>query len=534
MNKLLQHILFTFLVAGCLSACHKLDMPVESKLNPENFPLTQAQAILASGPVYTAFANANLTREFWFMQSLSTDESILPARGGNWLDGSKYQQMHLHTWNADNGNVGAGWTLLTSTISTSNLVLSILASSSATPDPQIVGEVKTMRALSYYFMMDNFGNIPVTTAFGDTTQPGTTKRADIFAFIEKEVLAALPNLSTTVGTSTYGRPTKYTAFALLAKMYLNSVVYTGTDRYADAVRMCDSIISSGKFGLESNYKAMFAINNGPNTGGSKEFIFAVPNTNAATSSGQTTGQFFARYYLHRAMKAKYHLPYTPSGAVSIMPEYYSYFNQTGDVRNDLFLRGKQYDYSGNPIVISTTNVGYDASYSGSDPTAAYNYELTLTPDIVLTDEKNFDAGNDEKSWAEGYRCIKFYPDSTSTSRNQDNDFPIFRYADILLMKAEAILRGAAATNGQTALSLTNDVRTIRNTTALTAVTLDDLYAERNRELVYESWHRNDMIRFGKFEGSWGYKTDADVNHRIYPIPTFARALNPKLDQNPGY
>ncbi|SFE34249.1 Starch-binding associating with outer membrane [Chitinophaga sp. CF118] len=531
MNKLLQHILFTFLMAGCLSACHDLDVPVESKLNPENFPKTQAQFILASGPVYTAFGNATLTREYWFLQSLSTDESILPARGGNWFDGSKYQQTHLHTWNPDNGNVGGAWSFLTTTISTCNQVLSTFANSAVVPDPQIVGEVKTMRALAYYFLMDSYGNVPVITTFGDTTQPGTTKRADVFAFIEKEVLDALPSLSTTVDASTYGRPTKYGAFALLAKMYLNATIYTGTERNADAVRMCDSIITAGKFALESNYRGMFAINNGPSI---KEFIFAVPCTNSATQNSQTSGQFFARYYLHRAMKAKYSLPYTPSGAISIMPEYYSYFNQTGDVRNDIFLKGKQYDYSGKPIVISTTNIGYDASYSGSNPTAAYNYELDLTPAIVLTNVDNFDCGNDEKSWAEGYRCIKFYPDSTSTSRNQDNDFPIFRYADILLMKSEAILRGAAETNGQTALSLINNVRTIRNTAALGSVTLDDLYAERNREMVYEAWHRNDMIRFGKFEGSWGYKTDADVNHRIYPIPTFARALNPKLDQNPGY
>lgn len=531
MNKTLQHIFFTFMVAVCFSACHNLDVPLESKLNPANFPQTQAQFVLASGPVYTAFGSATLTREYWFLQSLSTDESILPARGGNWFDNANYQQMHMHKWTSDNGCVNGGWSMLTTTISTCNQVLSTFAASPVTPDPQILAEVKTMRALSYFLMMDLYGNIPVVTTFGDTAQPATTKRAAVFTFIENEINAVLPQLSTTVDASTYGRPTRFAAFAILAKMYLNAAVYTGTERNADAVRMCDSIITSGKYSLESDYKAMFAINNGPQI---KEFIFAVPCTNAATQNSQTTGQFFARYYLHRALRAKYKLPFTPSGAVSVMPEYYSYFNQPGDVRNDIWLTGKQYDYQGNPIVIETTNIGYDASYSGSNPDAAYNYELTFTPDIVLTKEASFDAGNDEKSWAEGYRCIKFYPDSTSTSRNQDNDYPIFRYSDILLTKAEAILRGAAETNGQTALSLVNDVRSIRGISTLSPVGLEDVYAERVRELVWEGWHRNDMIRFGKFEGEWGYKTDAEQAHRLYPIPTTARALNPKLDQNPGY
>ena len=135
----------------------------------------------------------------------------------------------------------------------------------------------------------------------------------------------------------------------------------------------------------------------------------------------------------------------------------------------------------------------------------------------------------------GYRNIKFYPDATSTTRNQNNDVPVFRYSDILLMKAEAILRGGTPTLGQTALRwLTRFGPTAPPAAALSAVTLEDLYAERCREFAWESWHRNDMIRFGKYEGNWGFKTDADVNHRIFPIPTSAFTVNPALTQNPGY
>jgi hypothetical protein len=103
------------------------------------------------------------------------------------------------------------------------------------------------------------------------------------------------------------------------------------------------------------------------------------------------------------------------------------------------------------------------------------------------------------------------------------------------MKAEAILRGATATQGQTALSLVNQLRAVRTTSpAWTAVTLEDLYKERCREMAWECWHRNDMIRFGKYEGSWGFKTDAQTFHRLFPIPATATLLNPKLKQNPGY
>jgi hypothetical protein len=113
--------------------------------------------------------------------------------------------------------------------------------------------------------------------------------------------------------------------------------------------------------------------------------------------------------------------------------------------------------------------------------------------------------------------------------------PILRYSDIILMKAEAILRGGTPTLGHTALSLVNSLRANRTTSpAWTTVTLDNIYAERARELAWETWRRNDMIRFGKFEGTWGLKTDNDVNKRIFPIPTSAFQVNPNLVQNPGY
>ena len=135
----------------------------------------------------------------------------------------------------------------------------------------------------------------------------------------------------------------------------------------------------------------------------------------------------------------------------------------------------------------------------------------------------------------GYRNIKFYPDATSTSRNQNNDIPVFRYSDIILMKAEAILRGGTATLSHTPLSLVNSLRANRTTSApLASVTLNDILAERSREFAWEGWHRNDIIRYGKYEGSWGFKTNTETYRRIFPIPTGAFAVNPALVQNPGY
>lgn len=527
MKKIFQFIVAIASMSG-LVACHDLEVPVTTQLTPDIFPQTPTQFIQAAGPTYTAFRQ-NFSTDYWFLQSLSTDEAILPARGGNWYDGGRYEQHHKHTWNQDNPHVQSAWGWLTSTISTSNQNIFLI---SKAPDSDAkktsLAELRSMRALCYFMMMDLWGNIPLSTKFGDTTTAQTTARADVFKFIEKELQESIPNLSEVVGQETYGRPTKFTAYAILAKMYLNAEVYTGTQRWNDAIAACDQIINSGKFALESDFRKMFFVDNGPQI---KEFIFALPY-DAAAPNGY---MFYARYSLPRSLRAKYSLPFTPSSATSTIPRFYAYFNDPNDVRNQQWITGKQFDYKGVPVNVSTTKKGYDEDYTGADASVALEYQVEITPDVVIKKPASFDLGNDEKAWNMGYRNNKFYCDSTSATRNQNNDVPLFRYADVLLMKAEAILRGGTATGGQTALSLVNTLRAKRTTSpAWTSVTLDLIYAERIRELSWETWHRNDMIRFGKFEESWAAKTDNNPQKRLLPIPTNALQLNKALKQNPGY
>jgi hypothetical protein len=396
--------------------------------------------------------------------------------------------------------------------------------------------------------MDNWGNVPIDTLYGDFTPRDKAPRADVFNFIESEVLAAIPNLSTTVSKATYGRFTQYGAYALLAKMYLNAEYYTGKPKYNECIAACDKIIGSSKFSIASmaNYLKAFYPSNGPDAVGSKEeFIFAIPYDPTFTNTFPfRAANYHARYDVPRSMGSVaagagynyFGIPYTPGGPASTLPEFYAYFNDAGDIRNKQWLVGKQTLPDGvTPLKITTTKAGYDAITFKGD-TTPYTYQLDLTPNIVLRQSAtSFDCGNDEVAWNMGYRNIKFYPDASSATRDQNNDIPIFRYSDIVLMKSEAILRGGTATLGQTALSLANDLRANRTTSApWLTITLDSIYNERSREFAWEGWHRNDMIRYGKYEGKWGFKTNADAYRRIFPIPTNALAVNPKLTPNPGY
>lgn len=530
MTHFKQHIVLGLMaLTGCiagLTGCTKLDIDPVSSLTPANFPKTEAQFIAATGPIYTTFRGGP-DRAYWLTANLAADENVMVARGGNWFDGGIYAAMNLHTYDQDNSLVQADWSWGFSTISTCNQVLSLFSTvEESAAKSQTVAEIKTMRALSYFYMMDMFGNIPISRTFGDTTNLSTQSRAQVFAFIESELLEQVPNLSTAVDATTYGRPTKYLAYALLAKLYINAAYYVGTDRSNDAVAMCDQIITAGKYALDADYLGMFKPNNGPQI---KDFIFAVPFDNI-----QALNQYYARFTMHPALRAKYSMPYSPAGPIYSFSSYYALYTDPNDIRSKQYLTGKQYTHTGEPIMITTTNKGLDDSYSGPNPTATVLHQLEFTPDIIWRNNATFDIGNDELANEQGYRNIKFYPDSTSTTRNQSNDLPLFRYADILLTKAEAILRGGTATNGDTPLSLVNAVRARANAGALTAVTLPVILDERGRELAMEMWRRNDLIRFGQYEKTWGIKTNTDPQRRIFPIPKGEIQLNPKLVQNPGY
>ncbi|MBD0285772.1 MAG: RagB/SusD family nutrient uptake outer membrane protein, partial [Flavisolibacter sp.] len=302
MKKILFGIVLLASAAGMYS-CHKLDLAVTSELTPETFPQTEAQFNLAMGPVYVTF-RSDYSTTYFFLQSMSTDESVLPIYGADWIDGNRYLELHRHTWTKDNPVVNGGWGYLSNVIGTTNQTISILNNSpEGTTKTTSLAELKTMRALAYFMMMDLYGNVPLDTLYGSTELKANTPRTQVFSYIESELKAAIPYLKTASGVATYGKPNRYTAYALLAKMYLNAEVYTGTPRYNDCIAACDSVINAGggsQYALEprASYLQMFYPNNGP---GMKEFIFAIPY-DPSTSTGF---QFYGRYDLNRNLGVKY-------------------------------------------------------------------------------------------------------------------------------------------------------------------------------------------------------------------------------------
>lgn len=539
-KKTIIQAFLTLSTGWAMFSCTNLEVDIVSELTPNNFPKNAEQYDAATGGVYAKLA-AGFSDEYWRLQELSTDAAILPARDGNWDDGGKYREVHKHIWTPDNGTIRSVWRWSYEGVNLVNQTLLMLepAEESAVKTLK-VSQIRYMRALYYYFLMDLYGNVPILKKFGDKGKTNT--RTEVFTYIEAELKEIINQLPTERSLPNYARPTKWSAHALLAKMYLNAEVYTGTARPNEAIAQCDAIINSGLFDIDSDYLAIFAPDNGPNGKALqiKETIFAV-----WYDPFKSKGNVFSRYSLHPRLDlvGKYNLPaaFRPSNCMSTLLEFYQKFDEPeADKRMAMWLRGKQYDSKGNPIMIKTTKGALDSKTPEAEKADPIEWHFAFGDEMSLKHNslpEAMDVGKDLLGDAKGIRNIKFWPDPNmdASSRNASNNMPVFRYADILMMKAEAMLRGGSPTLGHTAVELVNKIRQRAGTTQLSAVTLEQLREERAREFVWEGWRRNDMIRFGEFGKKWELKYDETPAYRnIYPVPFEQLRMNNELQQNPGY
>lgn len=484
------------LFAATFFSCTKLDETFYDKGTDENFLKTEDELNAFANGAYAKLRNYR--DAYWKMNEVTTDETTVPSRGADWNEGGLWRVLISHQFPITHQYINDMWnSLYRDGVNPVNAILKKLASSTIqlpTKD-QVTAQMKVLRAFHYYLAMDAFGNIPIVTSFDQTEPPKNTPRAQAFTFIEKEVLDNINRLPATLNTKNYGKVTKGMAFMLLARLYVNAAVYTGTPRWTDAARMCDSITSLG-YQLESNYFANFSTRNES----SKENIFVVPY-----DAVNAKGMMLHYLTLHYNNRYTYGLPSSPWNGWCTLKAFYESF-PNDDKRKTMFLVGQQYAQDGTPL---KTEQGAP---------------LSFTPEIG-------DLAN--ATQVEGVRIVKYEIEKNTPYSDQDNDLVIFRYADALMIKAEALLR-----TGQTggALALVNQVRARNFDTPrpLTTLTLDDLLAERGKEFIWEGCRRQDLIRFGKWNGAWQFHAPDGEYRKLFPIPQAQLDANPKLEQNPGY
>lgn len=524
-------------VLGITASCTDLDVDVKSKYT--EYPNDPVAIEGKMSDVYYSFRQA-LGNNYNRVQTFSSDEATGVSFGTDYFD--KGENIHPSIHNFMSGDDPANyWTDLASGITKCNKIIEEFKET-----PKVAAPARLMRAFYHFILMDSYGDVPVLDHLpADNEAVVRSPRKEVAEFIEKEVKECLPDLSDKNDASTYGKPNKWMAEALLVKLYINWGVYTCGDvtkydvattknsKLDECVKYCDDIIGSGLFNLNDPYRKKFMFDNGPQI---KDFIYAMPY-DKVSAQGLLYGRYRAFRRIDDGDTQGYYggkMGKSCAGICAMNPEFADLFCLEGDDRNDAVLKGKVFIHDA--ITGEETDQPY--IYKGT--------QLELTKTITLQEGglATLNCGATPDGWRQGYRSIKFYPNPNEYSaynRYQSNDVPIFRFADIILTKAEAIKRGATATNGDTPQSLFNQIRSYVHAPMLDHdPSLQEILDERGREFFDENWRRNDMIRFGTFESEYGFhkhsNPDArfDKTCRILPVPDDILKENTNWEQNPGY
>ncbi len=559
MKKSLFLILFALIVAP-FQSCTNLDEELFGEVTPDNFFNTDEENVSALGAAYTQFRNF-ASGDPISLQDVSTDEMVVPTRGQDWDDGGMWRRLHLHSWTEEDGYTNGGWNFGFGGVNTANRLIyqfqTLVESGQveqSTADAYIA-ELEAVRGFFYWQLIDLYGNVPLVLDFaGADASPPTVPRADVYAAIVSNLETAVPKMSKAVDGTTYGRMNYYAGQTLLAKLYLNAGVYSGTTQWDKVIAACDEVINSGKYSLESNYFANFNVENSS----SKEFIFAIPYDQVFYK-----GFNLAVRTLHYGSQQTYDLTAQPWNGFCTLEEFYNSYDDAdvrkGDVgttsgpatKRGNFIAGYQYKLGGGYVM----DDGFETPQPDRQPVP-----LLGDPDGAPLNFGNMGSGQPQinelgpQAYRQaGVRIGKWEIGIGSMPNNMSNDYAVFRYADVLLMKAEALWR-----KGQDAeaLILVNQIRSRAGVPDLTsldgALSYDmdggivpggELFNEIGREMFAENHRRQDLIRWGFFTdvAKWAlpFYNPGDVlidapYTTLFPIHRDKLSANPNLSQNPGY
>jgi len=509
------------LLAFTMYSCSDLEPEFTDVIPEDKYFQNDDAFISALGAAYTNLYGFMNHGNVFSLDVTSSDEAAVTHKGPDWEDGGQWLRMHRHEFFDGEGVLGNVWNFCYGGINTCNrLVATFETSGASNPNAgNFISELLVLRAYYYMILLDVFGNVPLLKTFDvpEGFLPATESRADVFAFVESEILSNMDNLPRSNDLATYGRMNYYVAQAMLSTLYLNAEVYTGTARWQDCVDACDRLIGDNAYTLEANIFNNFEINNG----GSAENIFAIPY------DGVNAGGFnLVQMTLHYESQKTFKTVEQPWNGYCVLADFYNSFEETderftgGDRGYGVMLHGPQYAADGETLLTDDADSWYEDNAFDGDARV-----------VVFSPEINELAPN---AFRDGGARLSKYEYEVGSVSSMSNDFAVYRYGEILLNKAEALHR---MTPGDTeALDLVNMIRNRAKVAPFMTLDEDNLLAERGRELCFEAKRRADLIRFGKWNDAWWEKA-ADIgntNKYLMPIPADQISLNSNLVQNPGY
>lgn len=517
-------------------SCTDLTENVYDQVTQENFNPTGDDIGSLMAPAYSQLRGMKLGwYNFFDLQGESSDEIVTPVRPNGWYDGGTYITMHKHEWDRFQGQPNSMYNQSFSGINAANRVIYQIESGVAPLEEgrdETIAELRGLRAYYYWVLLDNHGNVPIVTDFSDDSLPEQSSRQEVYDFVVSELIEIIPDLTDEVSPATYGRFTSWAAKALLSRIYTNAEVYTGTEQWDEVIEVADDIIDNGPFALEPDYKNNFSLNNDS----SQEIIWAVVYDELLG-----TGNQYHMKSLPPIMQRIWGMQAQPWGGNAALPQFIDTYDEDDGRLSDTWLMGEYEDPETGEVLVDFVNHLEDAESGVPQP---------------------FD-------W--GYSPIKYEIPVPDAMVNISTDYPIFRLAEPMMQKAEALLRNGDA---DAAADIVNEIRE-RNFDPFSLdkmVTGADLTAgssyeygfteggeiteyeggadieyggfldELGYEFAAESHRRRHIIRFKTESGepvftakSWfKHRATNNPNLTIFPLGDNVLNTNTNLQQNPGY
>jgi len=546
----------SFLVAGCT----KLNEGLTSSLTT-NQAGQFSNLFLANA--YTDLQNPENMSNFGNICEITTDEAIIPIRGGDWADGGEHVAYHLHNWTRNDGTTSNNEGTFTAFNKLSYDATTVLGSTTASPD--VLAQARFLRAFAVYNILDLWGQVPIRNPGDNLLKAAPVYTGDsAVQFLITELTSCIANLDpsrTNAGTATVNA-----AKALLMRVYLNrgafdnraAPTFAASDM-AQVISLGQSIVSSGNFSLASDYFEVF----GPTNANNPELVFAIPYSESNNTSASGYGQPYGHWFM--GLHYNSYAPLAPNAGwngFATMGEFYNTFGVNGttltqtaaDTSVDQRIGGKPRlgvsDKSGLRVGFLVGQQFQAGSFSAlppyykdgvqdsTRPIGGVTYPLFFTnADEIQGTSTTINAPPGASIEASGFRVLKYSPDlTTGTVSYQDpgNWQALIRYADVLLMIAEADMR--TGDNGD-ALTIVNTLRSARSAAPLNSLVLQDptnfynpntLIAERGREFYFENLRRTDLIRFGVFNSAYRLKPADAGNFFVFPMTAADLAANPNL------
>ena len=570
--KKIIYILAAVATIGMTSCEGLLDEVNYGNPTVEDMMANEANVPLLVGQSYSDLKWVHDHWGYWGVASLTSDECLCPVRmpGEHWSDSGYWRNLNVHTWTEFADCFKNIWnTTISGAVNCNQLIKTLTDNNSKMSEEsykQYLGELEVLRSYYFYLLFDCFGRIPYLEEYVDKTEPLMAPE-DVWSHLVACLEKNAPNMAVVNDSNrsqNYGRVTQGFAYALLARLYLNAesfgctadnvfktveapATYSGS--FMDnCIRCCDAVISSGSYSIEPNFFTNFKIDNSS----SKENIFVLVEDGNAEFDHRYNGSMSNKLRvpiltLHYSHQQTWGMIEKPWNGFCARPEFMELYNE-----NDVRGAGNEYE------TITDATGAQVTVHKGTRSTKQWGWFVGPVYDskgekILLDENKDMSVVRieveslDAATWNDGARLWKYEIDTNGSYAYAENDFVLMRYADVLWMKEEAILRGGAGTSGFSS----TDFQTLKKRTfAYGGTTFEEAYGstpslemiidERGREFAWELTRRRDLIRFGQFE-KVQYVTNSDATRQWFPIPYSVLEKskrdengNPIWTQNEGY